>query len=258
MADIEIRRDGSIAFLRLSRPGKKNALTNAMHWTIAEALNDADADAAVKALVIEAEGPDFCAGNDLAMMADMASGKLPADELASDDFLAALSGFGKPLLAAVRGRAIGVGATLLMHCDVVVVAQDSRLTFPFVDLSVVPEAASTYLVPARIGYARAYSLLCLCEPVTGADAAEWGLVTRSVESADVDDVARDLALRLAGKPASALRATKVLMKDRDAIERALASDKEAFLRQIGLQQLGQSEAASVQATGGTPSTGVQA
>jgi enoyl-CoA hydratase/carnithine racemase len=218
--------------LRLNRPQKKNALTDAMQRQIADALDRADRDPEVAVAVIEGEGRDFCAGNDLGLIADMASGTLSVDDLAVDDFLGALSGFDNPLVAGVQGRAIGVGATLLLHCDVVVAAHDSRLSFPFVDISLVPEAGSGFLLPARIGYARAYALLCLAEPVSRREAAAMGLITRSVEAADLAAGLRDVAARLAAKPGQALRATKALMKDKAAIAAALAADRAIFLEQI--------------------------
>lgn len=237
-ADLEIKRESAFLRILLNRPAKKNALTDEMQRMIADVLNAADADPAISAAIIEAAGDDFCAGNDLSMIADMASGKVSVDDLSSDLFLGALSGFGKPLLAGVRGRAIGVGATMLLHCDVVIAAHDSRLIFNFVDLSLVPEAAATFLVPDRIGYARAYALLCSTEPMAGADAAAAGLITRSVESADLDQAVAAAAARLAAKPASALRATKRLMKNHAAIADALARDRAMFIEQLKTIALG--------------------
>lgn len=232
MADIEVTQIGAVQRILLNRPEKKNALTDSMQRMIADALLAADADESVAVSVIEAEGGDFCAGNDLGMIKDMASGAVSVDDLAVDHFLGALSGHGKPLLAAVRGRAIGVGATLLLHCDVVIAAQDARLSFPFVDLSLVPEAASTYLLPAMVGYARAYALLCMTEAVSGEQAAAIGLITLSVPGGELDAAISECAKRLAAKPASALRATKQLMKDGDAIAVALARDRALFIEQL--------------------------
>lgn len=232
MSDIEVNHHAAILKIRLSRPAKKNALTDSMQRSIADALRSADTDPAVAVVLIEAQGSDFCAGNDLSMIADMASGVTSVDDLAVDHFLGALSGFGKPLIAAVRGRAIGVGATMLLHCDVVIAAHDCRISFPFVDLSLVPEAASTYLLPASVGYARAYALLCMTEPMSGAEAAAAGMVTRSVDDDELDAAVDAVAARLAQKPASALRATKMLMKNSDAIAATLSRDKAMFIEQL--------------------------
>lgn len=236
MSGIDVSQQGEIRTLRLARPEKKNALTDAMMREIGTALRDADADAGVRAVVIEAEGPDFCAGNDLGLIQDMASGRIAMDDLSSDHFLDGLSQFEKPLLCGVRGRAIGVGATMLLHCDLVCVAHDATLHFPFVNLSLVPEAASTYLLPARVGYARAYALLCLADRISGREAAAAGLVTVSVESNALSETVRSMANRLAAISPTALRETKRLMKDSEKIAAALARDKRAFIEQIDLMK----------------------
>jgi enoyl-CoA hydratase/carnithine racemase len=204
-----------------------------MYRDMAAALSEADRDPAVAALVLEGAGADFCAGNDIATLRALACGEIGLGDLHTNEFLVALGSFGKPLLAGVTGRAIGVGATMLLHCDIVIVAHDAHLSFPFADMGLVPEAGSAYLLPARIGYARAYALLCLSEPVSGQDAAAIGLVTASFPAAEVGARVAATAARLAAKSGAALRETKLLMRDREAIAAAMRDDQRAFLARLG-------------------------
>jgi enoyl-CoA hydratase/carnithine racemase len=239
MADLEISRRQAVQSIRLNRPGKKNSLTDGMYRDIAAALMHADQDEAVAAVVIEAEGPDFCSGNDLAGLRDLAAGAVTLDQLHTNHFLTALRGFGKPLLASVTGRAIGVGATLLLHCDVVHAAHDSSLRFPFVTMGLVPEAGCAYFLPARIGYARAYALLCLGEAISGHEAASIGLVTASFPANEVRAQIHGAAARLAAQSAGALRATKALMRDQTAIAAAMQADQAAMLARLASPEISQ-------------------
>ncbi len=237
MADLDITHNGAILTIRLNRPAKKNALTDGMYRDIAAALVHADHSAEVAVVVIQAEGPDFCAGNDVAALRDLASGAVSLDDLHTNQFLTALSTFGKPLLAGVTGRAIGVGATLLLHCDVVHAAHDARLSFPFVNMALVPEAGSAWLLPARIGYARAYALLCLGDSISGQDAAAIGLITASFPAERVHEEIGAAAVRLAAKSTDALRATKALMRDQNALRAAMAADQAAFLARLATAEV---------------------
>jgi enoyl-CoA hydratase/carnithine racemase len=229
LAELECARHGAVLTVRLNRAEKKNALTDAMYRDIATALTDADQDPAVAAVVLEGAGADFCAGNDIATLQALACGEVGLGDLHTTEFLGALNSFRKPLLAGVTGRAIGIGATMLLHCDVVLVAKDARLSFPFVDMALVPEAGSAYLLPARIGYARAYALLCLSDPISGEDAAAIGLVTASFPAAEIGSRIAAVAARLVAKSGTALRETKTLMRDREAISAAMQDDQKAFL-----------------------------
>ena len=207
---IQTRRDGRVAELRLARPDKRNAITRAMYGAMADALAAAEADAAVGVHLITAEGASFTAGNDLLDFLSAAS--LDPDTPVMR-FLAALSTAAKPIVAAVQGNAIGIGTTMLLHCDLVVAADGATLRMPFVDLALVPEAASSLLVPRLVGHQRAAELLLLAEPLPAATALAWGLVNRVVPLAELDATARELAHRLAAKAPTALRLTKALMKD---------------------------------------------
>ena len=233
MAELEYARHGPVLTLRFNRAEKKNALTDAMYRDIATALSDADHDPAVAAVVLEGVGVDFCAGSDIATLQALARGEVGLGDLHTNEFLIAISGFRKPLLAGVTGRAIGIGATMLLHCDVVIVAHDAQLSFPFVDMALIPEAGSAYLLPARIGYARAYALLCLSDAISGEDAAKIGLVTASFPATEIGPRIAAVAARLAAKSASALRETKTLMRDRKAIFAAMQDDQRAFLARLG-------------------------
>jgi len=239
MAEIEVTRQHAVQTIRLNRPAAKNALVDSMYRDIATALVHAEQDCDVAAVLIEAEGPDFCAGNDVAGLRDLASGTVTLEQTHTNHFLTALSSFGKPLLAGVTGRAIGVGATLLLHCDVVHAAHDATLSFPFVTMALVPEAGSAYLLPARIGYARAYALLCLGDRISGRDAAAMGLVTASFPADEVQTHIRDAAKRLASGSVGALRATKALMRDQNALTAAMAADQGAFLARLATPEVSQ-------------------
>ncbi len=237
MAELDITHQGTILTLRLNRPAKKNAVTDSMYRDIAAALIHADQDPEMAVVVIEAEGPHFCAGNDMAALRDLASGAITLGDLHTNQFLTALSTFGKPLLAAVTGRAIGVGSTLLLHCDVVYAAHDARLSFPFVNMALVPEAGSAYLLTARIGYPRAYRLFCLEEAISGQDAAAIGLITASFPAQQVHTEISATAARLAAKSTDALRATKALMRDRKALAAAMAADQAEFLARLATTEV---------------------
>jgi enoyl-CoA hydratase/carnithine racemase len=212
--------------LRLDRPAKKNALTFVMYDALAAALRDAQADAAVGSLLLTASGDAFCAGNDIT---DFLSGK--ADDLASAPpmrFVRALVANDKPLVAAVNGPAVGVGATMLLHCDLVFASERATLSMPFVSLGLVPEAASSALLPARVGVTIASELLLLGSVIDARRAHELRLVNRVVPEGDLHATALAAASDLASKPPEALRVARGLLhQDRPAVlERA---EQEAVL-----------------------------
>jgi enoyl-CoA hydratase/carnithine racemase len=211
MTAIRIAVADRVMTVTLDRPAKKNAITDAMYGAIAAALTEAAASDAIHAVLIAGEGEDFCAGNDIGMFVNANAGDIAQSNVGA--FLDTLSTFPKPLVAAVTGRAIGIGVTMLLHCDLVFVAADAQLATPFVDLGLVPEAASALLIPARIGHVRAFALFALGERLSGTRAAELGIANQAM-------------------PASAVAATKQLMRDAAAIAAALAADRAAFLRQL--------------------------
>jgi enoyl-CoA hydratase/carnithine racemase len=225
---VRVSIDGGIMRLTLARPDKKNALTNAMYSALGAALSRAEADADVRVVVFDAEGDAFTAGNDIADFAAVAAGTMAREEMQAHVFLAALARAQKPYVAAVQGLAVGVGVTMLLHCDLVYVAEDAKLTTPFVNLALVPEAASSLLIPARIGHARAFAMFALGEPLDGRTAAAIGLVNAALPAGEVRARAMAAAQALAKKPAGALQATKKLMRDSDKIAAVMAREGEIF------------------------------
>ncbi|MGH6614581.1 enoyl-CoA hydratase-related protein [Sphingomonas sp.] len=229
---IAVAIDQGVMSITLDRAAKKNAITDAMYGAIADALDHAATDPAIRAVLLRGAGADFCAGNDISMFAASANG---TEDIATSNvgpFLRALSTFPKALVAAVTGRAIGIGVTMLLHCDLVYVAEDAELATPFIDLGLVPEAASALLVPARIGHVRAFALFVLGERLSGRRAAELGIANAALPADQVADAALAAARAVALKPASAIAATKWLMRDAGAIEAALSADRDAFIRQL--------------------------
>src|SRR5258708_27594635 len=202
---IKIANDGGILNLTMARPDKKNALTNAMYGALADAIEAAETDLAVRVLLIGGGGDMFTAGNDVGEFAAIAAGSVQGERHVGR-FLQALAKSSRPLVAAVQGRAVGVGTTMLLHCDLVVLADNALLTTPFVNLALVPEASSSLLMPLRIGYARAFEMFALGEAVDAASALAWGIANRVVPLDRLDAEAKALAPRAAQKPAGGRRA----------------------------------------------------
>jgi enoyl-CoA hydratase/carnithine racemase len=185
---IKIRQAGSVLEITFARPEKKNALTNAMYRAATEALNTAQNNQAIRVVLFAAEGDAFTAGNDLADFASAATGK--DDGLAAHGFIEALARADKPIVAAVTGLAVGVGTTMLLHCDLVFISEGAKLSTPFVNLALVPEAASSLLPPARIGHVRALAMFALGEVVSAADASSLGLANKVLPKDQVLPTAR--------------------------------------------------------------------
>ncbi len=206
---IEIQIREHVCVLRFARVERRNAITAAMYASLADGLLQAGADPAVRVAVVTGHETVFTAGNDLADFLD--------DPPASDDapvfrFLRAISEFPKPLIASVCGPAIGVGTTMLLHCDLVYAGENASLCLPFVHLGLCPEAASSLLLPALVGYQRAAEKLLLGEPFAAAEAKDMGLVNRVLPVSEVEPFAMAQAAKLATRPMSSLLATKALMK----------------------------------------------
>lgn len=208
-----VRQIGKVLELRLARPDKKNAIHNAMYGALADGLAKAEAEAGIRCVLISAEGSDFTTGNDLADFAAIGSGALASEERHVVRFLRQLAFAKKPLVAAVQGQAVGVGCTMLLHCDLVYVTPNARLTVPFCNLGLVPEAASSLLLPARIGYARAYSMFALGEAVSGQEAVALGLANQAIDESQLREGALNIAEKLASRAPGALSATKGLLRD---------------------------------------------
>jgi len=198
-----------VATIEIARPEKKNAITMAMYEAMAEAIQAADADAKVRAVLITGQPTLFTSGNDLEDF--MARPPRDADAPVFQ-FMRALMGCEKPVVAAVNGAAIGIGTTMLLHCDLVYVADDARLAMPFVALGLVPEFGSSLLVPRLMGHAKAAEKLLLGDPMTGAEAHEFGIANKVLPAAEVASHARRMAERFNTLAPSAVRASKKLMR----------------------------------------------
>lgn len=204
---IEIIEQGGVLEIHIDRPDKKNALTAAMYDSMTAALADASARSDIGAVLIAGKGDAFCAGNDLK---DFTQG--PQGGAAAFAFIHAIASFDKPLIAAVQGLAVGVGTTMLFHCDLVYAAPDARFIMPFVNLGIVPEAGSSLLAPATLGHAKAAAMLLLGEPMDAQTADRSGLVTTVIPTEELLGHARAKAATLMKKPPKALAATRRLLK----------------------------------------------
>ncbi len=206
---VRIRREASALHIEMDRPAKRNALTVGMYAAMADAMVAAEDDEGVCAVIFSGEGVAFCGGNDLAdfLATPATDGERPVFR-----FIRALADATKVLIAAVQGRAVGIGTTMLLHCDFVLAEPDAELQMPFVDLGLVPEAGSSLLVPNLMGQRRAAELLLLGDRIGAERALALGLVNRIVPAGTAKAQAQELAARLATKPSGALAATKRLMK----------------------------------------------
>jgi enoyl-CoA hydratase/carnithine racemase len=223
---VRAKLEQGVLTLTLARPEKKNAITIAMYKKLSAELARAEDDAAIRVVLLESEGDTFTAGNDIMDFAAIATGQ--SSEMGGHLFLAALAKAKKPYVAAVQGKAVGIGTTMLLHCDLVYVADDAELTTPFVNLALVPEAASSMLLPARIGHAQAFAMFALGEPVSGTKAVEIGLANAAVPASEVRGRALSAARALAQRPIGALMATKELMRDAALIARVMEKEGEHF------------------------------
>ena len=208
--EVQIRRAGDVQVVRLNRPEKKNALTRAMYDAVTDALKTAETDPAIAVTVITGTEGVFCAGNDIGDFAKRAT-DLGRPGGASS-LIQTLPTLEKPLIAAVDGLAIGVGVTLLFHCDLVYASPRASFRTPFLDLGLVMEAGSSLLAPSIMGHQRAFELLCLGEPFDAEAGLRAGFVNRVVPADELEAEAMKAAARLAAKPRAALAAAKRLMK----------------------------------------------
>jgi Enoyl-CoA hydratase/carnithine racemase len=231
MSDIVAVRSGSILSIQLNRPSKKNAMTSSMYIEMAELLDGSAKDDQIRVVLWHAAGDSFCAGNDLEdfMKNPPASAESPQARL-----MHALINFEKPLVAAVQGVAIGGGTTMLAHCDFVYAGESAKFQLPFVNLALVPEFGSSYLLPLRLGYLRATELILLGQSFGALRAAELGLVTSVVPDQQLLATATETAQTLAAKPAGAVQACKRLMKGafRNQLEHAVTFENQVFAERV--------------------------
>lgn len=231
MSEILTESSGGILQVTLNRPEKKNAMTSAMYLALAESLNNSGKEKSILVVLIVAAGDSFCAGNDMEDFLKNPPREGSSPQLQLFDALLTLD---KPVVAAVKGWAVGIGTTLLTHSDFVYAAESAKFKLPFVDLALVPEFGSSWSLPARSGYARASELLMLGETFDAKHAAEIGLVTKVVPDEQLLAVATRTAEKLAAKPPGALQATKRLLKraSRESIEQAMKVESEEFARRV--------------------------
>jgi enoyl-CoA hydratase/carnithine racemase len=228
---IKIENANDILTLTMARPDKKNALTNAMYGALADAIAAAETDPAARVIVIRGEGDMFTAGNDVGEFAAIAAGAARGEQHVGR-FLQAITRATRPLIAAVQGRAVGIGTTMLLHCDFVVLSENALLSTPFVNLALVPEAASSLLMPLRIGYARAYEMFALGEAVDAKTALQLGIANRVVPLERLHAEAAAIAARLAKQPTGALAATKQLMRNADLLAAQIGAESKTFAERL--------------------------
>ncbi|XKH53084.1 enoyl-CoA hydratase/isomerase family protein [Citricoccus nitrophenolicus] len=264
--EVVVELQDAILTITLNRPAKKNALTDPMYGLLADAIERAASDPDVRVVLLRAEGDLFSAGNDIAdfsRLAEQIAGHTagggadqpadqPADQTATGTaaaepggpasaitgqmnvwrFLHALAACTTPIVAAVQGKAVGVGTTMLLHADYVVLGEGAQLITPFVDLALVPEAASTLLLPQRIGHVRAFAMFALAEPLAAEDAVATGLANRVVPAESLQETARQVAGALAAKPAGSLTATKRLMRNAEALAPVIDREIAVFTERL--------------------------
>jgi len=210
MPDIIVSNDGPIRKIRMNRPDKKNALTLAMYDAMATAIEEAGKEPSVHCLLLAGAPDVFCAGNDLNDFVAMAKGGALGEPIVR--FLHALARFEKPMVAAVSGAAVGVGTTMLLHCDQVIASDTAVLLTPFVSLGLLPEAGSSLLAPRLMGHARAFSLLVMGKSLSAEEAKAAGIVNAVVPSAQLDAQALAVAREIAALPAESVMVARRLMR----------------------------------------------
>jgi enoyl-CoA hydratase/carnithine racemase len=225
MAQITSRREGAVQILSFNRPEKMNALTREMYAGLASGLNEAAGDFSVRAVVLSSEGDHFTAGNDIA---DFMANPPTSEDSDVARFLGSLLEFPKPLIAAVKGNAVGVGTTMLLHCDIVIAGPSAKFSMPFASLGLVPEAGSSYLFPLLVGYQRAAKIFLTGESFDAESALDMGLVA-SVASDPLSE-ALTIAEKLSQQPPQAMINTKALLKasKHDAVAAVMKAEFELF------------------------------
>ena len=222
---VTLNTNNHILRIQLERPEKKNALTPAMYDALRGAIERANSDRDIHVITLSGSGDSFCAGNDLNSFLND-----PGSDSAAR-FIKAIAAAEAPIVAAVNGVAVGVGVTMLLHCDLVYAAADAKFNFAFIDLGLLPEAGSTYLLPRSLGYSRAAELLMLGEPFSADKALACGIVNQVAAADELAALAQSKAEQLAAKPPEALRQTKMLLRRGSA--QALQETMQLELEMIG-------------------------
>ncbi|SHH95193.1 enoyl-CoA hydratase [Ferrimonas marina] len=231
MDPVLCHRHGGVMVLTLNRQNKRNALTQNMYAVLVQHLEQAESDPEVRAVLFQGSAECFCAGNDLNdfLALDQVNEQTPVLR-----FVRQLPKMTKPLLAAVAGPAVGIGTTLLLHCDLVYATADARLQLPFVNLGIVPEAGSSLLLPLHVGRQRASELLLLGQPFSGQQAADWGMINAIVPAEELLELAMSRAQALAAQPPKAMISTLALLRQsRPAdLEVCIERELELFLQHV--------------------------
>jgi enoyl-CoA hydratase/carnithine racemase len=230
--DILVHVEAGVMTITLNRLDRKNSITAAMYGAMADALATAQDDASVRVVVLQGHETVFSAGNDIGDFLNKPPAGMDSPVFR---FLRGIATFPKPLLAAVCGPAVGIGTTMLFHCDLVYAGDNAAFSMPFVNLGLCPEAASSLLVPQMLGYHRAAEALLLGEPFMAEAALEVGLVNRVVPPTEANTVAQAAARKLAAKPLSSLVETKRLMKkgQQQLVLQQMADEGQSFSRMLG-------------------------
>jgi enoyl-CoA hydratase/carnithine racemase len=225
MSNILTEQTGSVLHLKLNRPEKKNALTQEMYQSLGTKINEAAADFAIRAVVISSEGDSFTAGNDIN---DFANNPQMDEGSPVFNFLFAIHNFPKPLIASVHGRAVGIGTTMLMHCDIVTANPNTIFSMPFVSLGLVAEGGSSYLFPRLVGHAKAAEILLTGRNFSADEALQMGLINSIAD--DQLSAAMKFAQELAEQPPTAVINTKALLKSgsHDALNQVIRAEGELF------------------------------
>ena len=222
--------EGAVRIIRMNRPEKKNALTQPMYAAMTQALNEAQGSDKIRCVVFAGVPGAFCAGSDIGDFLKRAEGELTPITI---DFLGALARNQKPVVAAVGGLAVGIGTTMLFHCDHVVAASDATFSTPFLKLALIPEAASSLLAPMRMGHARAFSMLVMGRPLSAVEAKDAGIVNTVVEPAEVEAAALKAAREIAAlAPGAVALSRKLLRGEPDAIMQRIDLEAELFKERL--------------------------
>lgn len=226
--------ENGILTLEFNRPERKNAITATMYQTMADAITAAESDVAVRAILLVGKPEIFTAGNDLEDFMKNAPSSGSIEDRSVFKFMMALSGTGKPVVAAVAGNAVGIGTTLLMHCDLVYAADNAKFSMPFVQLGLCPEFGSSLLLTQIAGYPRAAEKLMLGEAFGAQEALEMGLISKVLPVGELRAFAEAQAAKLVALPASSIRTTKQLMKAarKDPIAEAIAGENQHFAKML--------------------------
>lgn len=229
---VRVEKDGGLLSITLARPERRNAITVEMYAAMADAVEAGAQERSVRLIVFRGEGQDFAAGNDLA---DFLDARPAGEEIAVWRFLRAIASCETPLLAAVHGNCVGIGTTMLLHCDLVIAEDDSRFSMPFVDLGLVPEAGSSLLLPALAGRRVAARHLLLGDSFGVEEAIAMGLVSHRSPPGELGATTGRIAAQLLAKPAEALRATQRLLRHstREAILERMRIESSIFAERLG-------------------------